>query len=144
MNPDECIKEKIRSSGLKSTKQRCAILETLKQSGQPLAAEQIYAVLANKSLNINLSTVYRVLEAMASKHLVLKLDIMGENKTYFEYNTKKHRHYLVCLDCKKIIAVESCPLRGYEEKLASQTEYEISGHRLDIYGYCQECKKNNK
>jgi Fur family ferric uptake transcriptional regulator len=142
MNPDKSIKENLKRCGLKSTRQRCAILEALKQSGQPLTAEQVYSTLTGQNININLSTVYRVLETMAEKNLVSKLGIIGENKTFFEYNTKKHRHYLVCLGCKKILAIENCPLHGFEEKLADQTEYEISGHRLDLYGYCHECKKS--
>jgi len=51
-----------------------------------------------------------------------------------------HRHYLICLGCKKIMPIDHCPLGDYEKSLAKKTNYLISGHRLDIYGYCPECK----
>ena len=142
MKKTASFSEQIKQSGLKLTKQRCAILEILMDCGNPLAAEQIFTLLAMKGFDINLSTVYRSLEAMAEKDLIIKLSITGDNRILFEYNTKKHRHYLVCLCCKKIIAIEHCPLEDYEEKLARLTDYQIAGHRLDVYGYCPECRKN--
>jgi Fur family ferric uptake transcriptional regulator len=46
------------------------------------------------------------------------------------------------LGCKKILSIEHCPLKGYEEILKKETDYAISGHKLDIYGYCPDCQKN--
>ncbi len=128
-------------SGLKNTKHREAILEILKQSSQPLAAEQIYLELMNDGVSVNLSTVYRTLETLSDKKIAVKLSIPGESRYMFEYNQMVHKHYLTCLGCKKIIAIESCPLAGYERTLAEVTEYVISGHKLDVYGYCPECMK---
>jgi Fur family ferric uptake transcriptional regulator len=51
---------------------------------------------------------------------------------------------LVCLDCKKTTAVEGCPLEGYEKKLADETDFQIEGHKLDIYGYCSQCRSKHK
>lgn len=134
----------IKQTGLKSTKQRCAVLEVLERSGRPLAAEQVYAELSGNGINVNLSTVYRTLETMADKGLIIKLGITGDSRALFEFNTNKHRHYLVCLGCKKILAIDHCPLEAYEARLASQTDYEIAGHRLDVYGYCPKCRKKGK
>jgi Fur family ferric uptake transcriptional regulator len=131
----------LRRGGLKSTRQRTAILEILDQSEQPLAAEQVFMQLKQRGICVNLSTVYRVLETLAEKKLAVKLSITGDTRALFEYNRMLHRHYLVCLGCKKILAIHHCPLAGYEQTLQNQTNYKISGHRLDIYGYCPACQK---
>lgn len=134
----------LRQCGLKNTKQRTAILDILDCGTQPVAAEQVYLKLKEKNIPANLSTVYRTLDILAEKKLATKLSIVGDSRALFEFNRMTHRHYLVCLACKKILAIEHCPLEEYEKALEKETRYAISGHRLDIYGYCPECRLNNR
>jgi Fur family ferric uptake transcriptional regulator len=138
--------EVLRRSGLKNTKHRAAILDILEQSDQPMTAEQIYLELGEQKIGVSLSTVYRVMESLADKNLVTKLSIGigGDNRAYFEYNRSDHRHYLVCLGCKKIMAIEHCPLKKYEEALGKEMNYTIAGHKLDIYGFCPDCQEHGK
>lgn len=135
------IVDDLKRNGLKNTKCRAAVLEMLEQSDQPVTADSLFHKLSKKNISVSFSTVYRTLEALTEKKLVTKLIITGEDKTLFEYNRMGHRHYLICLGCKKILALEHCPLKGYEENLKKETHYAISGHRLDIYGYCPECQR---
>lgn len=133
--------ERLKVNGLKCTKHRLMILEMLDKSSQPISAEQLFNVLQSKKIAINLSTVYRTLEVLCDKNLLNKLNIDNDNRTLFEINRMIHTHYLICLGCKKIISINHCPLEGYESKLAKETGYEIAGHKLDIYGYCPECRR---
>ena len=131
----------LKQSGLKNTKHRTAILGILEESTRPMAAEDVYFALKEKGISINLSTVYRVLETLASKDLVSKQSIVGDSRALFEINRMVHKHYLVCVGCKKIQCIENCPLEAYEKTLEKETKYTIAGHKLDIYGYCPECKE---
>lgn len=136
----EC-EEKLKSSGLKATKSRKAILDILLRSNQPLAAEQIFLALKEEQIDINLSTVYRTLESLVNKDLVTKISIMDDDRMLFEYNQLVHRHYLVCVNCKKIITVHHCPLGSYEKSLENETHFNIIGHKLYLYGYCEDCQR---
>ncbi len=142
MKNDFNWEERFMQTGLKRTKQRIAILKILQESQQPVAAETIYLKLKGEGNPVNLSTVYRALDTMAEKKLILKLSIVGEGRKLFEINRKIHKHYLVCLRCKRIIPIEHCPLEEYEKKLEKETRYLIAGHKLDIYGYCPECQSH--
>lgn len=133
----------VKLSGLKNTKCRTAILKVLEQSNQPIPAEQIFLELKEKNVTANLSTVYRTLDILAEKNLATKLNITGDNRALYEINRMEHRHYLVCLGCKKITSIDSCPVEEYEKRLAKETDYLISGHRLDIFGYCPECREKD-
>ena len=133
--------EELKKSGLKNTKQRAAILEILKKSDRPITAEQVYIELKAENIPANLSTIYRNFSFLCEKELVNKLAITGENSTFYEINQLLHRHYLVCLGCKKVLAIDDCPLERYEALLAEETNFVITGHKLDIYGYCAECQK---
>ena len=131
----------LKRRGLKNTKHRTAILDILERSNQPIAVEQIFLELNEKEIPVSLSTVYRVLDSLVLKNLVIKLTISGDNRALFEYNRMMHRHYLVCLSCKKIIPINHCPLGDYEKSLEKETGFTIAGHKLDIYGYCSACKE---
>jgi Fur family ferric uptake transcriptional regulator len=136
------LENDLKRNGLKNTKCRTVILDILEQSAQPIAAETVYLHISERNMSVSLSTVYRTLDALADKNLITKLNIMGEDKTFFEYNSMVHKHYLICLSCKRIRPIEYCPLKDYEESLQRETNYLISGHNLNIYGYCPECKEN--
>jgi Fur family ferric uptake transcriptional regulator len=113
------------------------------KSNQPISAEQIYFELKEMKLGINISTVYRTLETLEDKGMVTKLSIMDDDRMLFEYNKMGHRHYLICISCKKIVTLDNCPLGAYEKKLQNETNFDIIGHRLYLYGYCSDCQKNN-
>ena len=143
MNENKEYINDLKSVDLKITKQRIAILDILEKNVNPITAEDIYAKLMEDDISINLSTVYRILEIFAGKDLVIKLNIAGNNKSLFERNLMDHKHYLVCTECKKILAINYCPLGSYEQTLEQETKFKISGHKLDVYGLCPQCQKKS-
>ncbi len=143
MSNNTNYEEKFIENGLRRTKSRKAILDILTKSSQPISAEQIYKLLKEENIAIDISTVYRTLEAMENIELVKKINIMDDDRMLFEYNNMNHSHYLVCVGCKKIITIQSCPLGSYEEELESKTNFSILGHKLYLYGYCSECQNNH-
>ena len=143
MSNNTNYEEKFIENGLRRTKSRKAILDILTKSSQPISAEQIYKLLKEENIAIDISTVYRTLEAMENIELVKKINIMDDDRMLFEYNNMNHSHYLVCVGCKKIITIQSCPLGSYEEELESKTNFSILGHKLYLYGYCNECQNNH-
>lgn len=130
----------LKHSGLKCTRRRVAVLEVLDKKEQPIAAEQVYIELKEKCISINLSTVYRILEVFTDVNLVKKSLIGEDSRVFFELNRMKHKHQLICLKCRKMFSVEGCPLGDYEKKLTDKTGFEAIGHKLEFYGYCQNCK----
>lgn len=132
----------LESSGLKKTKQRQAIVDILNKAIQPLTADDIYIELKNVNISISLSTIYRILDVMTEKKIIVKLNVSNNNKALFEINQMIHKHYLSCLVCKKIISVNFCPIGDYEADLEKETGYAIVGHKLEIFGYCKECRKD--
>lgn len=146
----ELLKEKLeyeddlKRNGLKTTKSRKSIIDILIQSNQPIAAEQIYFELKEKKIEMNLSTVYRTLETLEDIGLVSKIIIMDDDRMLFEYNKMEHRHYLICINCKKIVTIPGCPLKSYEKELENETKFTIVRHNLYLYGYCFDCQRKNE
>ncbi len=134
-------KERFTSNGIKNTRQRSKIFDILKQQEFPTTAEEIYLKLKQVDTAISLSTVYRILDVFVSKGLALKNNISEDNKAMFELNRMEHKHHLICVCCKKILVVDQCPLEVYEKKLEKKTRFDITGHKLEIFGYCPECRQ---
>lgn len=138
---DKDYGECLRQNGLKNTKRRAAILDILEKSSQPICAERVYKGLKELDVDADLSTVYRNLDAMTEKGIVTKINIAGDSSALFELNRMTHSHHLICMGCKKILTIDCCPLNSYERSLEKETNFSISGHKLNLFGYCPECRE---
>lgn len=134
----------LKREGLKNTKHRNAILEVLEEGDQPVTAERMFLELKEKNISINLSSVYRILESLVSKGLAIKSNLTGDNKASYELNRLEHRHHLICSGCKKMVSIDGCPLEEYEKQLKDKMDFDITGHKLEIFGLCRECRQASK
>lgn len=128
---------------IKNTKNRNIILDILRE-GKLLTAEEIFLKARDLDRAINLSTIYRNLNTFETKGIVIKSNIAQEDKTRFKLNHMDHRHYLLCLSCHKKIGLENCPISGYDLFLEERTDFDIVGHKLEVYGYCPRCRGNRE
>jgi Fur family ferric uptake transcriptional regulator len=134
------FKELLKKENIKNTKHRNSVLEVMEITGQPITVEEIYLKLQEKGVSISLSTVYRVLEVLWNKDIVLKMSFADNNKSLYEINNKKHRHHVLCLKCRKILPVEGCPIGEYVKAIEQKFQFIISGHNLEFYGVCSACQ----
>lgn len=131
----------LKKTGLKSTKHRLSILKILNESPQPISAEDIFLKLKSKEVSINLSSVYRILDAFVEKGIAIKSSVDGCDMSLFEASHGEHLHHFICQGCRKMMLISGCPLEGYEKLLQDMLGCEITGHKLEIYGYCRDCMK---
>jgi Fe2+/Zn2+ uptake regulation proteins len=127
--------------GLKNTKPRQAISEMLEDANAPVSAEDINRILVEKGIKINLSTIYRSLELLESYGIVNKT-VISEGKALFELTSDVHTHQIICTKCSKMIPVDLCPLSDLQQQIEKSTDFKITGHRIEIFGICSECRKN--
>lgn len=125
--------------GLKRTKTRERVLSVLMDSQLPLSAIEIFSEIEKKGEKIWLSTVYRALDAFVENGLVTKTSVLNNEITLYDLNLTGHKHYAVCVECHKIITMENCPMGNFEPKF-KDNDIEVLGHKVEIYGYCKDCK----
>ncbi len=129
---------KIWPAGIKRTKQREQVLDILIKADKPLSAMEIYAQIEKATAPVWLSTVYRILDLFAEKAIVVKTTVMDNEIAVYELAGKQHKHYAVCICCHKMIPMANCPVKDFVPKLA-ESNFQITGHKLEMYGYCGEC-----
>jgi len=137
-------KEYLNNHGIKTTKQRTLIFNILNQAKKVMTAEAIYFELRKVDDSLSLSTIYRVLNLFVDKGLVLSSNLPATNKCVFELNRLVHQHHLVCLKCQKVVYINDCPLTEFERHVEQQTNFNIIKHKLEMYGYCNNCKETSK
>lgn len=137
-------KEILACCGIKNTKQRHLILDCLKSVDKAMTAEEIYFNTNEIDKTMSLSTVYRTLEMLLEKEIVIKTLATEQSKAHYIINEHTHQHHMICIGCKAMTPIEGCPITQFEETLAQQTNFKVMGHHLEVYGYCQACQKQKE
>lgn len=131
--------------GLKWTRQRKSVYKVLWEAAEPLSAVQIYNLVeqAADGEEYAVSTIYRILAAFEEKGLAEKTTWMGDGTVVYSLNRGEHTHYAVCLECRRRIPLQRCPFA--DVRLEKETgNFTITGHKLELYGYCGECQEARK
>lgn len=130
--------------GIKWTRQRKRVYEVLQEHHEPLSAVQIYQLVEQDNEEIYaISTIYRILATFEEKGLVTKSSFMDDGQVVYELNRGEHTHYAVCLECHKRIPLESCPFAHLH--IEGETgDFLVTGHKLELYGYCKDCKSEQE
>ncbi len=126
--------------GCKNTKSRKKIIEVLTGAEVPLSAEEIFLNVRKSGSTTNLSTVYRTLDLLESKGLLEK-SIMSDGRARFKLVLEGHKHHITCINCYKSIPINTCPIELFEKDLVDTTDFNITGHKLEVYGLCPKCRK---
>ena len=122
----------------KMTTQRRVILEELKKVKTHPCADELFEIVRKRLPRISLGTVYRNLEMLSELGEIQKLEQSGMMKR-FDGTTENHYH-IRCTCCGRIEDAPIPALKRIEKKVKAQTDYKITGHRLDFLGICPECK----
>lgn len=123
---------------IQSTCQRRIILEELRKVTSHPTADEVYEMVRHRLPRVSLGTVYRNLELLSERNVILKLS--GGAKMRFDGNPQQHYH-IRCIACDRVDDVAFEPLAHIEEELRSATDYEVLGHRLEFFGLCSQCKQ---
>ncbi|MDI3546461.1 MAG: Fur family transcriptional regulator, ferric uptake regulator [Halanaerobiales bacterium] len=129
---------------IRLTPQRKEIVRIFLENNQKhLSAFDIYDLIKEKDLSIGMATIYRTLDLLEEKGLIAKRDFGDDLARYeFIYKNKGKHHHLICKNCGKIIEISNILPPDLKERLLEEEGFQCTNSRLEIYGYCEDCKKN--
>ncbi|MCL1702801.1 peroxide-responsive transcriptional repressor PerR [Lysinibacillus sp. Bpr_S20] len=128
----------LKTTGVRITPQRHAILEYLIQTMAHPTADEIYKALEGKFPNMSVATVYNNLRVFREVGLVKELTF-GDASSRFDFVTNDHYH-IICECCGKIVDFHYPGLDEIEHFASQVTGFDVHAHRLEIYGTCPSCK----
>jgi len=133
------IRKVLNTAGLRATNQRALILKVIRQGRGHLDAEEIHHRARRKQPRLNLSTVYRTLQAFKKLGLVEEIHL-DETHHHYEIKPPSQHHHLICLGCGRVIEFEYPLARLVKRSVAQARDFDITGSELRMTGYCSKCR----
>ena len=133
---------KLKSRDFRITPQRLAVLRILASSEGHPTVDEIYKEVKAAFPTTSLATVYKTVSLLKELNEVLELGFPDGSNRYDGNNPVPHPH-AICMKCKKIMDPELMSIEELSEEMSRKTGYKILHHRLDFFGLCPDCQKNN-
>jgi Fur family ferric uptake transcriptional regulator len=124
---------------LKKTSARMLIFKILCEQTTPLSATEIYDKVSIEPHKVNFSTIYRTLRAFEKAGILVSLNLSSSDETVYEIKREQHKHYAICLKCKKRIPIITCPVVPDVEEL-KHIHFKVTDHNVELLGYCMTCQ----
>lgn len=138
---DKRYTEPLKERGIRVTPQRAYIWRALVGSGRHFTAEELKEQVEETLPGLELSTVYRTLEAFSEAGLVVE-SRLPEGPRVFEANPSPHPH-LVCEGCGNIFHLETTDHRRMLESLnRGAASFQIRDLHVLATGLCADCARD--
>lgn len=143
MDKDKTLKIQDFPSSLKKTTTRLRLWDLLSRENIPLDCSSIYDLLKRNYGEVSFSTVYRTLETLVELGYLEKIQLSHQDGISYQKIEHKDIHYAVCLSCHKLVEFAKCPFENERPQLVEKN-FQMVGHKVEILGYCGECKDKIK
>jgi Fur family peroxide stress response transcriptional regulator len=128
---------KLKTTGIRMTPQRHAILAFLLNTMTHPTADEIYKALAPRFQSMSVATVYNNLKVFIEAGLVREMTY-GDHSSRFDADMSEHYHAL-CESCGKLVDFAYKPLDDLEKTAGIETGFHVKSHRVEVYGICADC-----
>lgn len=128
----------------RNTRQREAVLCAIEQAGRALTPGEILALAQTSVASLNLSTIYRHINALQHEARIVKVLLPGQAARFEAACSEQrahggaahHHHHFHCDVCDRVYALHACP--GSMQDLAP-AGFVVSTHAITLHGTCAEC-----
>jgi len=136
----QVLNEHLERKRLKRTGQRETILEVFLKSKRHLTVEELHNLVKNRDPAIGLTTIYRTMKLFCECNLA-RANHFDESRVRYEqqYKTAHHDH-MICVTCGETIEFVNPQIEKLQEKVAHQFGFQMTNHRMEIYGLCEKCQ----
>jgi Fe2+ or Zn2+ uptake regulation protein len=135
------LRDFLKPSGLKSTKERETILKELEARKDHFNAERLYSALNRKGAKVSRPTIYRTLKLLEKLHFIERLDIK-KNCFFYEpiYQKKEHGH-LICEQCGRIVDFPWESIENLKSEVYKEKGFKPDNISIHIFGVCEACRE---
>jgi len=134
----EKLIQELRGHGIAVTPQRLAVLGSLQNRRDHPSAEKIYQEVRRQLPAISFNTVYKTLEVLYQKGLVIKVNPLHEVARY-DGDTGPHVH-LVCRQCHQITDLHWNPGACVTLPPEDLRGFQVEHPSLTLWGLCHRCQ----
>ena len=121
------------SKGIKLTHQRRVIAKVLSKSDDHPDANLVFKRSSKIDSNISMATVYRTMKLFEDANIVIVRDF-GDGRSRYEIYSNEHHDHLIDTESGEVIEFVNDEIEELQHKVAKKLGYELTGHRLELYG----------
>lgn len=126
--------------GIRSTKQRTAVIEALECFDDFRSSQEIHDYLRHRGDTVGLTTVYRTLTALAESGDV-DVIVREDGESVYRSCSDTHHHHLVCRSCGKTVEVDGPAVERWAHKVSAEHGFTDVSHTFEIFGLCSDCSR---
>jgi Fur family transcriptional regulator, ferric uptake regulator len=134
--------QQLKQTGLRVTDPRVEVVEEIHARGGMFTGEQLYEDLRGRGSGVGRATVFRTIDVLVDLEILDRVH-QPDGAHGYVLRGPGHRHHMVCSACGDVIEFQGCNVHELIDELASQTNFRIEGHWLEIFGTCGHCQKPN-
>ncbi len=138
---DAVRRSQLQEVGLRATRQRILVLGIV-SSQRHVTVDQVVEASAQAGQTIDLSTAYRVLEALNESGLITHAHLGNGSPTYHSVDDNPHVH-LVCRDCQEVGSIPIDQLAEVVDVVKARTGFDVDTSHLVMHGRCAQCASAN-
>ena len=137
----EAIVELLRANGMRITKNRVQIIDTLLRAEKPLSLEEIQERTGANEGMPDYATVFRVMTVLENLQVAQKVNLNRSCSYYELVNPQQHYDHIICTECGHVtLMIDSCPVEKVERKIEKRYGFSGIRHSLEFFGICRECR----
>jgi Fur family zinc uptake transcriptional regulator len=131
----------LKEKGYKYTGKRETMVELFNREDRYLTAKEVMEAMQHEYPGLSVDTVYRNLSLFEELGIVEATEWEGERRYRFHCGSGDHHHHLICKLCGRTKPLHVCPMNAV---LGEPSDFTITGHKFEIYGYCSECEERHE
>lgn len=120
------------------TRQREAVLETIRQTEKHLTAQEIYHRVRQRLPGIAYGTIYNSLAYLREAGLVREVKL-GDGPVLYDKRTDRHDH-LRCRRCGAVLDYQVPHLAKLLTLVRQETGFQVESAHVLIEGLCSDCQ----
>jgi Fur family ferric uptake transcriptional regulator len=137
----EVFEDYLRGHQLKMTPQRRLILEVFLSTPGHLTSEELFQRARAADKSVGQATVYRTLKLLTESGLAKEVNFGDGVTRYEKLYGREHHDHIICKSCGRTVEVVDERIEELQEELAEKHGFELTGHKMYLYGLCGKCKK---
>lgn len=130
----------LKDHGYKYTGKREKMVRTFAEEKRYMSAKEVLIYIQEDYPKLSFDTIYRNLSLFEKLGILESTEFKGEKQYRFTCTRSEHHHHIICTECGKTRKIDLCPMSGF---FGMPHDFEITGHKFEIYGQCTDCNQEN-
>lgn len=143
VSPLDKFREYLSTQGKRLTQEKTIVVDEVFSSHEHFDRAHIIDRLTRRGdgKRVSPATIHRALNELEEAGLIRKV-AQADNRDIYEHDYGyPHHDHLICRECNTLIEFENDRFEPILEQIAAKHGFLMEGHRMEVYGICEDCRR---